>query len=74
MRLVGYTYTDWAGCASERKNTSGCYFKLGSEIVTWFNRKKNSVALISSDTKYMAVSQASCEAIWLRKLLYGLFD
>eukprot|EP00253_Pinus_taeda_P027580 PITA_27580 len=32
-----------------------------------------SVALSSVGTKYMAASLASCEAIWLRKMLLGLF-
>eukprot|EP00253_Pinus_taeda_P032245 PITA_32245 len=70
----GYTDSDWAGCASNRKSTSGCCFGLGLEVVSWFNRKQKSVALSSSEAEYMAASQTSCEAIWLRKLLYGLFD
>jgi hypothetical protein len=31
------------------------------------------MALSSAETKYMAASQASCEALWLRKMLVGLF-
>ena len=71
VRLVGYS--DWAGCASDRKSTSGCCFGLGSVIVSWFSRKQKSVALSSAEAEYMAASQASYEAIWLRKLLVGLF-
>eukprot|EP00253_Pinus_taeda_P008797 PITA_08797 len=29
VRLVGYTDSDWAGCASDRKSTSGCCFWVG---------------------------------------------
>jgi hypothetical protein len=32
------------------------------------------VALSSTKYEYMETSTASCEAIWLRKLLTGLFD
>ena len=39
VSLVGYTDSDWAGCAADRKSTSGCYFSLGSGLVSWFNRK-----------------------------------
>ena len=74
MRLAGYTDTDWAGCASDRKSTSRCCFVLGSTVVSWFSRKQKSVALSSSEAEYMAGGQASCEAIWLHQLLYGLFD
>jgi hypothetical protein len=74
VRLAGYIDSDWTGCASDRKSTLGCYFGLGSTIVSWFSRKQTSVALSSSEAEYMATSLASCEAIWLRKLLVGLFD
>ena len=37
VRLASYIDSDWAGCASDRKNTSGCCFGLGSAIVSWFN-------------------------------------
>ena len=41
--------------------------------MSWFNWQQKSVALSSSKAEYMAASQASCEAIWLRKMLVGLF-
>ena len=63
VRLAGYTDSDWAGCASDRKSTSGCCFGLGSAVVSWFSRKQQSIALSSVEAEYMAVSLASCEAI-----------
>eukprot|EP00253_Pinus_taeda_P009567 PITA_09567 len=72
-RLASYTNSDWAGFASDRKSTSGCCFGLGSTVVSWFSRKQQSVALSSVEAEYMAASLASCEAIWLRKMLFGLF-
>jgi hypothetical protein len=53
VRLVGYTNSDWAGCVSDKKNTSGCCFRLGSTVVSWFSRKKKSVALSSAEAEYM---------------------
>jgi hypothetical protein len=73
VRLVGYTDSDWAGCVSDRKSTFGCCFRLGSIVVSWFSRKQKSVALSSAEFEYMAARQASCEALWLPKLLVGLF-
>eukprot|EP00253_Pinus_taeda_P016698 PITA_16698 len=73
VRLVGYTNSDCAGCASNWKSTLGCCFGLGSAVVSWFSRKQQSVALSSAEEEYMASSLASCEAIWLRKMLFGLF-
>jgi hypothetical protein len=41
--------------------------------VSWFSWKKNSMALSSVEAKYMAASQASCEVLWLCKMLVGFF-
>ena len=73
VRLAGYIGLDWAGCSSDRKSTSRCCFGLGSAVVSWFSRKQNSVDLSSAEAEYMAASQASCEVIWLHKMLVGLF-
>ena len=73
MRLVGYMDSDWAGCASDRKSTSRCCFGLGSAVVLWIHRKQQLVALSLAEAEYMAASLASCEAIWLHKMLIGLF-
>ena len=59
---------------ADRKSTSGCCFSLGSTAVSWFSRKQKSIALSSAEAEYMAASQASSEALWLRKLLVNLFD
>jgi hypothetical protein len=42
-------------------------------IISWFNKKQRLVALSSAEAEYMAASLAACEALWLRKLLLGLF-
>eukprot|EP00253_Pinus_taeda_P030379 PITA_30379 len=68
-----YTDSDWVGCASDRKSTYRCFFGLGSAVVSWISRKQQSIALSSAEAEYMAASLASCEAIWLHKMLFGLF-
>eukprot|EP00253_Pinus_taeda_P022016 PITA_22016 len=56
------------------KSTSRGIFNLGSATVSWYSRKQRSVALSSAEAEYMATSQAACEAIWMHKILVGLFD
>ena len=34
--LEGYDYSDWVGSAIDRKSTSGCYFSMGSGVISWF--------------------------------------
>eukprot|EP00253_Pinus_taeda_P027482 PITA_27482 len=71
VKLIGCTDSDGGGSVSDRKNTFGCCFSLGSAIVSWFSRKQKSVALSNAEAKYMAASQAP--SLWLRKMLHGLF-
>ena len=60
MKLQGYTNSDWVSSAADRKSTSGCYFSLGSTMISWFNRKQSSVALRSIEMEYMETITASC--------------
>jgi hypothetical protein len=43
-------------------------------MISWLRRKQTSVALSTSEAEYIAASVASREAVWLRKLLAGIFD
>jgi hypothetical protein len=73
VKLHGFTDADWVGSPTDRKSTSGGIFSIGSTAVSWYSRKQRSVALSSAEAEYMAASQAACEAIWMRKILVGLF-
>eukprot|EP00253_Pinus_taeda_P015693 PITA_15693 len=73
VKLQGFTDADWAGSPSDRKRTSRGIFNLGSAAISWYSRKQRSVALSSVEAEYMAASQATCEAIWMWKILVGLF-
>jgi hypothetical protein len=74
FRLIGYIDSDWAGSVSNRKSTSRCCFSLESTMTSWQSRKQSSIALSTTEAEYIVACSASCEAIWLRKLLIGLFD
>jgi hypothetical protein len=74
FRLYGYTDSDWAGNATDMKNTSRSCFSLGSAMTSSQRRKQSSIVLSTAKAEYIAACSASCEAIWLRKLLTGLFD
>ena len=54
-------------------STSGYCFSMGSAIVSWCSRKQKSVALSTAKVEHMAASTATREAVWIRKLLAGLF-
>ena len=72
VQLVGYTDADWTGNAADRRSTSGYAFSLGSAAITWSNKKQLTVALSSTKVEYRGAVVATCEAIWLKRLLKDL--
>ena len=74
INLHGYVYLDWAGSTTDGKRTSACCFSLGSSMISWFNRKQSCVALSTVKADYVIICLASCEAVWIQKLLSDLFD
>ena len=57
----------------DQKSTFGSCFSLGSTMVSWFSRKQSSVSLGIVEAEYIATCMVAREAVWLRKLLAGLF-
>ena len=74
INLEGYVDSDWVGSAVDRKSTSRCCFSMGSGAISWFSRKQSCVALSIAEAEYVAACLASCEVVWLRKLLFDVFD
>ena len=73
INLEVYVDSDWVGSSIDRKSTSACFFGMGSGVISWFSRKQPYVALSTAETEYVLSCSASCEVVWLRKLLSDLF-
>ena len=71
-QLVGHTYVDWAGNTGDRRFTSEFAFSLGSTAIAWSSKKQPIVALSSTEAEYQGAVVATCEAIWLKRLLKDL--
>jgi len=67
--LHGHADADWASCAEDRRSYSGYFFTLGGAAVTWEARKQRTVALSSVEAEYLALSEATKEALYLRQML-----
>ena len=65
---MGYSDSNWAGDSTDYKSTTGYLFQIGGTVVTWKSKKQTCVALSTAEAEYMALSSASQEAFWMRKL------
>jgi hypothetical protein len=68
-KLVGYSDVDMGGDIDDRKSTSGIFFFLGGNPITWQAAKQRVVALSSCEAEYVAAAIAVCQAVWLARLL-----
>ena len=50
-------------------STSGNVFLLAKGALSWLSKKQATVALSTAEAEYVALSAATQEAIWLRRLL-----
>jgi hypothetical protein len=48
-----------AGSADDIKNTYGGCFFLGNNLIFWFSKKQNSVALSTAEAEYIAARSSA---------------
>jgi len=70
--LTGFIDADWAANTNDRHSISGYAFMLSGCAINWSSKKQGSVALSSTEAKYIAGAHAAKEAIWLHTLLLEL--
>ena len=70
--LLGYSDSDHAGDIGDRKSTGGHVFFLGENPVSWTSQKQKIVAISSCEAEYVAAAAATCQGVWLSRLLGDL--
>ena len=68
-RLVGFSDADWAGDMNDRQSTTGNLFMMSGAAIAWSSKKQPVVVLSTTEAEYVALSAATQEAVWLRRLL-----
>lgn len=71
-KLTGYSDADYAGDPDTRRSTSGYAFMFGESILSWGSERQKSVSLSTTESEYMAASNAVKELIWLRSFMNEL--
>lgn len=70
--IEAFADADWAGDIIDRKSYTGFVMKFGNCAVSWESRKQKTVALSSTEAEYLALSDVTKEACFLRSILTEL--
>ena len=71
LEVTGYSDSDFSGCPDEGKSTSGFIFMMAGGAVSWKSVKQILTATSTMEAEYVACYEATCQAMWLKKLFFG---
>nr|GFC56286.1 ribonuclease H-like domain-containing protein [Tanacetum cinerariifolium] len=66
--LVAYSDTDWAGCLTTRRSTSGLYLSRQQQLL-WSFKCQPTLSRSSAEAEYRGVANVVAETCWLLNLL-----
>lgn len=67
-KLIAFSDSDMAGDVDRRKSTSGYLVTYAGGAVSWQSRLQKCVALNTTEAEFIAVTEASKELLWLKRL------
>jgi hypothetical protein len=70
--LGGFSDADFARSIDDRASTSGYLMNMGSTTVSWNCKKQATVATSTAEAEYISAWEATCEIVWLRRILQDL--
>ncbi|KAL0411241.1 UNVERIFIED_CONTAM: Secreted RxLR effector protein [Sesamum latifolium] len=70
--LEGYSDASFQSDADDAKSQSGYVFKLNGGVVAWKSFKQAITADSTTESKYIAASEATKEAIWMKNYIQEL--
>ncbi|PKU84159.1 Retrovirus-related Pol polyprotein from transposon TNT 1-94 [Dendrobium catenatum] len=69
LTLQTFVDADWAADQTDRKSVTGFCSFLGPNLLSWQVKKQATVSKSSTEAEYRALSSATSDVIWLRRLL-----
>ncbi|GKE14210.1 putative retrotransposon protein [Tanacetum coccineum] len=72
LKVSCYTDAGYLTDADDLKSQTGYVFVLNGGVVDWKSAKQSIFATSSAEAEYIAAFDASKEAVWVRKFIYGL--
>ncbi|GJS06672.1 putative retrotransposon protein [Tanacetum coccineum] len=72
LKVSYYTDAGYLTDADDMKSQTGYVFVLNGGVVDWKSTKQSIFATSSTDAEYIAAFDASKEAVWIQKFIFGL--
>jgi hypothetical protein len=70
--LEGWVDAGWAGCPETQRSTTGWIIEQDDSPIVWSSRRQATVSASTTESAYIAISEAGREIMWLRELLETL--
>ena len=72
LTIIGYADSDWAGCPTSRRSTTGYFTMFGSSLISWKTKKQPTISCSSAEAEYRSLVALTSELQWLKYLLSDL--
>lgn len=69
---TAYYDSEWAGCPSSRRSTTGFCILLGHSPISWKSKRQTMVARSSAEAEYRAMAMTTCAVLGVKHLLKDL--
>lgn len=71
-KLYGVVDADWGSDINDRRSYSGYAFIFAGAAISWEARKQRTVSLSSTEAEYIAISEATKEALYLQGIISNI--
>lgn len=72
QELVGYSDSDWAGCKTTRRSTSGGLVVLGGGVLRSWSNRQATTALSSAEAEFYSAAKAAAELLAVQSFMNDL--
>jgi len=66
---MAHSNSDWAQDLESCKSVTGYVTLMAHGVIFWMSHQQKTIALSSTETEYMALSDCSHQLVWIRNLL-----